>query len=289
MMLKAINITQQISGKTILKDCCLRLKPGRFTAIVGPNGAGKSTLLKAISGESRKFKGEVILNGKQLQCFKPRELSVKRAILPQHTVVNFPFTVEQVIEIGRYAHRTTAVENEIIINSVMRMTDLKKFKGRAYQTLSGGEKQRVQMARVMAQIRNKTSDPKYVLLDEPTASLDIAQQHTILSLAKNLCNENIAVMAVLHDLNLAIQYADDILFLKNGQTVAYGELKDVVTKDIIEKTFGYPVRLLEDDGELIVVPNKKSNSDKGTSPGKKLTGSLKSEVLKFNGQPVINS
>lgn len=270
-MLKATNISQQVHGRTILESCSIQLKPGTFTAVVGPNGAGKTTLLKAISGETRKYKGEVILNSKLLQHYKTRELSRVRAILPQQTVVNFPFTVEQVIEIGRYAHRTTATENEGIITEVIKLTGLSGFQGRNYQTLSGGEQQRIQLARVMAQIWDPSPDPKYLLLDEPTSSLDLAQQHALLSLAKTLCDRNIGVMAVLHDLNLAVQYADEILFLKNGRTVANGPLGEVVTRQVIEQTFGHPVRLLQDQGQLIIIPlapgtPKQRNNDKGQNP-----------------------
>jgi iron complex transport system ATP-binding protein len=253
-MLIATNISQRISGKTILESCSLKIKPGTFTAIVGPNGAGKTTLLKAISGENKKFRGEVSLNDKPLHRYKTSALSKTRAVLPQQTVVNFPFTVEQVIEIGRYAHRTTHAENEQIIASVMDMTGLSAFRGRTYQTLSGGEKQRVQLARVIAQIWDESPAPKYLLLDEPTSSLDLAQQHALLSLARNLSHQNIAVLAVLHDLNLAAHYADDILFLKNGKPIAYGPLREITTQQVIAQAFGYPVRILEDQGQLIIVP-----------------------------------
>ncbi len=253
-MLKAKHIGKQIKGSVLLDDCSFELEPGKFTAVVGPNGAGKTTLLKIISGESSKYSGEITLNSKPLGQYKTRELSLSRAILPQQTVVNFPFTVEQIIEVGRYAHRSPATKNQAIIAEVMNLCGLHAFKGRIYQTLSGGEKQRVQMARVMAQIWEKSEHPKYVLLDEPTASLDLAQQHVLLSLARRLCRQNIAVIAVLHDLNLAIQYADDLLFLKKGKAMAYGEVKEVASRKVIEETFGHPVNLLEHHGELIVVP-----------------------------------
>ncbi|MGY5848747.1 heme ABC transporter ATP-binding protein [Salegentibacter sp. HM20] len=260
-MLKAKHIGKQIKRDILLDDCSFQLEPGKFTAVVGPNGAGKTTLLKIISGESSNYSGEITLNGNPLRHYKNRELSLSRAILPQQTVVNFPFTVEQIIEVGRYAHRSSAAKNQAIIEEVMKLCGLNAFKGRIFQTLSGGEKQRVQMARVMAQIWEKSEHPKYVLLDEPTASLDLAQQHVLLSLARRLCRQNIAVIAVLHDLNLAIQYADDLLFLKKGKAVAYGEVKEVASRKIIEETFGHPVNLLEHQGQLIVVPD--SNTGRG--------------------------
>ncbi|MBT30927.1 MAG: heme ABC transporter ATP-binding protein [Thalassobius sp.] len=248
------NISKSIGRKTILRNCSLQIEPGKFTAVVGPNGAGKTTLLKILSGETKKFAGEVKLNGKNISNFKNHELSKLRAILPQHTVVNFPFTIEQVIEIGRYAFKDSSAAKEEVIDKAIALTGLEKYKGRHYQTLSGGEKQRVQMARVIAQLLHNSPDPKYLLLDEPTSSLDLAQQHALLALAKKQCNRHIGVLAILHDLNLAIQYADDILFLKEGQTVAYGACNEVATTDVIEETFSHPVKLIEDNGQLIIVP-----------------------------------
>lgn len=253
-MFKATHISKIINKKVILDSCDIKLQPGKFTAIVGPNGAGKSTLLKILAGEDKFYNGEVNLNGKLLTKYKTRELAKVRAIMPQHTMVNFPFTVEQVVEIGRYGHPNDA-HNQSYIEDAIEMTGLQAMRNRSYQTLSGGEKQRVQMARVIAQISGKSLDPRYLLLDEPTSSLDLAQQHNLLSLAKRLCTDQIGVMAVLHDLNLALQYADEILFLKKGKTTAYGEISKVVNEEVIENTFEYPVRLLYEDAKIIVIPS----------------------------------
>ena len=272
-MLRATDIARTIDRKSILRDCSLELTPGRFTAVVGPNGAGKSTLLRIISGEDQPTRGSVRLNEQPLRAYDSQALSRLRAVLPQHTTVNFPFTVEQVIEIGRYAHRSRIADNERIIAEVMQRTGLNSFSGRAYQTLSGGEQQRVQMARVMAQLwdeahQNEQSPPKYLLLDEPTSSLDLAQQQVLLGLAKDLSRRSLGVLAILHDLNLAIQYADDILFLKNGGPVAYGPCQEVVTQEVIEETFSHPVKLIYDHGQTIVVPQANSFSHFVTLNGK---------------------
>lgn len=260
-MLRATNLLRTVQGTTILQECSLTLTPGRFTAVVGPNGAGKSTLLRMLSGEDQPNEGDVWLNGQRLNQYSSRALSQMRAVLPQHTTVNFPFTVAQVIEIGRYTHRSHAAKNERIITEVMQLIGLTSFRERTYQTLSGGEQQRVQMARVMAQLWDDTPDtpPKYLLLDEPTSSLDLAQQQLLLGLARDLGRRPLGLLAILHDLNLAVQYADDILFLKQGRTVAYGPVEEVVTQEIIEETFSLPerrfsVRLIRDHGQLIIVP-----------------------------------
>ncbi|MEM6297616.1 MAG: heme ABC transporter ATP-binding protein [Bacteroidota bacterium] len=260
MMFQAAGISKFIRQKCLLDRCSLDIKPGTFVAVVGPNGAGKSTLLKAMAGESKPSSGEIKINGKPLQKYSPKELSRVRAILPQFTFVNFPFTVRQVIEIGRYAHDPKENTNQIL-DEILELTGLAHFAERSYQTLSGGEQKRVQMARIIAQLWGNTETPRYALLDEPTASLDLAQQHELLGLAKQLCQQNIGVLAILHDLNLAIQYADEILFLKQGKTMAYGACDQCVTQEIIEETFAYPVRLLREEGQLLVAPLPKTLSN----------------------------
>lgn len=252
-MFVAENISYRIGRKEILNDCSLTLKPGKFTAIVGPNGAGKTSLLKVMSNETTKCEGHILLNGKETKKINNKEISRQRAVLPQNTSLNFPFTIEQVIEIGRYPHNTIKAENDRIISDVIAQTNLTNFKGRVYQTLSGGEQQRVQLARVMAQMWDETVFPKYLLLDEPTASLDISQQHNIMHLARQTLSRNMGVMAIIHDLNLAVQYADYIIFMKEGKIIAQGMTRDVLSKEIIEETFSHPVQLLTDEGGRTVV------------------------------------
>jgi iron complex transport system ATP-binding protein len=247
MSLVAENISYRIKKKTILRDCSLNILPGRFTAVAGPNGAGKTTLLRIMSHEITKYSGSISLNTKSVTAMHHKELSEQRAVLPQHTTVNFPFTIEQVVEIGRYPHRSTRLENERIIDEVMLRTNVYHLKGRLYQSLSGGEQQRVQMARVMAQIWDQHELPRFLLLDEPTSSLDLAQQHSLLELIRELCLRNIGVLSIIHDLNLAAQYADDVLFLKDGRTIAYGTVNEIMTKEIIEDTFGHPVNVTYDE------------------------------------------
>ena len=263
-MLQAIDISKTIKDKKILKPCSLSVIPGEFTAVVGPNGAGKSTLLRILSGEDKASSGEVFLNNQPQNSYSSKSLSRLRAVLPQSTSINFPFTVEQVVEIGRYAHATSDQQNQQIIADILQRTGLTHFRERAYQTLSGGEQQRVQMARVLAQLWHggyhaQEARPRYLLLDEPTSSLDLAQQQKLLSLARDSCQEGVGVLAILHDLNLAMQYADRILFLKKGQTVAYGPVGEAVTQTVIEDTFSHPVRLFQDQGQWVVVPQAYSN------------------------------
>lgn len=254
-MLHVDNLTRSMKGRTLLDACSLSIKPGSFLAVVGANGAGKSTLLRMVSGELKPTSGHIQINELPLKTFTPKSLSRIRATLPQHTSVSFPFTVEQVVEIGRFPHATSKDENEQIVGKILKRTGLIPFAKRTYQTLSGGEQQRVHMARVMAQLWGQQKEPRYLLLDEPTSSLDLAQQQRILSQAASLKQENIGVMAILHDLNLALQFADHILFLKHGKTIAYGDIEEVVNQEVIEETYDHPVRILQDGNHRIIVPD----------------------------------
>lgn len=245
-MYQASDIWFRVRDKIILQDINITLQPGTFTAVVGPNGAGKSTLLKTLAYEHNRFQGEVVINGKSARLYSPKALSKVRAVLPQHSYLQFSFSVEQVVMLSRHAHQTSRTENARIVEEVMELTSVTAFRDRNYTTLSGGEKQRVQLARVLAQVWEETVYPRYILLDEPTSSLDIAQQQQIFSLAKQVCSRNIGVMAIVHDLNQAVQFADQLFFLKDGKIAASGDARKVFTKSIIEETFCCSVNLYHD-------------------------------------------
>lgn len=264
-MYEAFNICHRIRNKVILKDVNISLRPGTFTAVVGPNGAGKSTLLKTLAYENNVFQGDVFVNGKPLQSYNARALSLVRAVLPQHSQVQFAFTVEQIILLGRHPHRTTKVEDLQVAEEVMNLTNVAAFRHRSYQTLSGGEKQRVQLARVLAQVWEETVYPRYILLDEPTSSLDIAQQQLIFSLARQVCTRNIGVMAIVHDLNQAVQFADELYFMRDGFITASGEAQKVFTKSNIEEAFCCRVNLYHDpcNNCPYIVPDRAGNIKMG--------------------------
>lgn len=260
-MLKAANLSVNIQDKTIVQGINLALVPGTFTAVVGPNGAGKSTLLKALSGELPVQAGEITINGNPLRSYTPRALSLVRAVLPQHSQVQFSFTVEQIVLLSRHGHRNTKQENDSIVEAVLELTGTISFRSRHYQSLSGGEKQRVQLARVLAQVWEETLYPRYILLDEPTSSLDIAQQQIIFSLARSVCSRNIGVMAIVHDLNQAVQFADQLYFMRDGKITAAGDALKVFTKSNIEETFCCRVNVYHDpcNNCPYIVPDRSAN------------------------------
>lgn len=259
-MLRSENISYQVGKKPILKSCSLTVNPGEFTAIVGPNGAGKSTLLKVLAKEAKAQQGNVSFNGCDIQQLDSEALSKIRAVMPQHSSISFPFSIEQIIEIGRFPHKTSKAENDNIIDAVIKHNKLDSYRGRLYQTLSGGEQQRVQLARIMAQVWDKSAYPKYLLLDEPTSDLDILHQHTLLSTAQHMCQQNMGVLAILHDLNLAAQYASHIVLMKAGKIYKQGLSEEVLTKENIEHVFDHPVELLKEPntGRTVIISIPKS-------------------------------
>ncbi|HYF69077.1 MAG TPA: heme ABC transporter ATP-binding protein [Ohtaekwangia sp.] len=245
-MYEAIDISLKAGERFIVKNVNLAITPGTFLAVVGPNGAGKSSLLKVLSHEQQRYSGSVQVNGMAIRSYTPKSLSLIRAVMPQHSYLQFAFSVEQVIRLARQAHRSAKAVNDLIVEEVLEVTGMQKFRDRNYLTLSGGEQQRVQLARVLAQVWEETVYPRYILLDEPTSNMDIAQQQFMFNLVKNICPRNIGVMAIVHDVNLAIQYADNICMMRNGEVIDSGKSFDVFTKTNIEKTFCCKVNIYHD-------------------------------------------
>ncbi|QCR21139.1 heme ABC transporter ATP-binding protein [Pontibacter sp. SGAir0037] len=243
-MLIAENISYARGKKQILEKVSLQLEPGVFTAVLGPNGAGKSTLLKLVSKETGGHTGSIRLNGKSLADYTARELALVRAVLPQSVHVNFPFKAREIVQLGRLPHREALKKSIRVTEEVMDATGIRHLADRNYASLSGGEQQRVQLARVIAQLKGSSRQPRFLLLDEPTSSLDMAQQHSMLHIAREMCRQDIGVLAILHDMNLAAQYADELLFLKKGKTVAQGRTADLMQEEVLEATFAHPVQVM---------------------------------------------
>ncbi|MGB4842989.1 MAG: heme ABC transporter ATP-binding protein [Ferruginibacter sp.] len=239
-MLKAQNIYYRIGDKLILSGISAEFKPGEFNMILGPNGSGKSSFLKVFSGEIHKYDGAVFYGEEKITQLKKEELAKQRAVMSQQPELSFPLMVEEVVMMGRYPHFTfnPNKKDEDICQAVMERMNLVSLKERNYLTLSGGEKQRVQYARVLAQIWEKPSTGfRYLFLDEPLTSLDINYQQEFLQIAREFTNNDTVLVAVMHDINLAIQYADKLFFLKEGELVAHGEPKEILTEKLIKNVF----------------------------------------------------
>jgi iron complex transport system ATP-binding protein len=247
-LIEARNISYQVQGKQILEDVSLRLKGGEVLALLGPNGAGKSTVRKILSGDLPPTSGEVLMNEKPLSEWTFVERAKVRAVLPQDSSLNFPFSVMEVVLMGRAPHLLQGSESKKdyeIARAALEAVDASKLEERIYPTLSGGERQRVHLARVLAQIwePSETGKNRCLLLDEPISNVDIAHQHQTLKIVRKFAREEVAVLIILHDLNLAAQYADQILMIKEGKIVAQGKPEKVLTPGIIRQTFQVSVAL----------------------------------------------
>ncbi|MCS5495809.1 heme ABC transporter ATP-binding protein [Cnuibacter physcomitrellae] len=250
----AKGVSVSIGGARILDDVDLEARPGELLALVGPNGAGKSTLLGVISGDVALGSGTVEIAGRPLGSWTLKHLARERAVLLQQTAVSFPFTVQQVVEMGRAPWAGTAREaddDDAIADAVLR-TDLARHLPRTVPSLSGGERARAALARILAQRTH------ILLLDEPTAALDIRHQEDVLRLARERADAGDAVIVVLHDLSLAAAFADRVCLLADGRVVADGPPATVFTEDLLSRVYDHPLEVLThpSDGTLIVLPRR---------------------------------
>ncbi|MCM2401869.1 heme ABC transporter ATP-binding protein [Rhizobium sp. S153] len=237
-MIEATNVSIRRSGRLLIDRISLAVTPGSVTAVIGPNGAGKSTLMKVLSGEIPPDEGSVSCNGRNLRQLSPIELAAERAVLPQSTVLSFPFTALEVARMGAVAYGDPDPANSA--RRALSRVGLEGFEARAYNALSGGEQQRVQFARVLAQVPSAVENGKAraLFLDEPTSSLDIGHQIAVLEIARDFARDGGAVLAILHDLNLAAEFADDLVVLSHGRVVARGRPAETLRDDVISEVYG---------------------------------------------------
>lgn len=238
--LECRGVEVQAGGRSLLSRAALQLRPGRFTAVLGPNGAGKSTLLSVLSGQRRPDAGEVLLDGRALQRFGAAELALRRAVMPQESAVAFDFTVREVVALGRFPHRRAPhPDEECLIDEAMALTDVASLAARVHNTLSGGEKARVHLARVFVQLWFARADGavRWLLLDEPTAALDLAHQHAAMRLLQARAAQGLGVVAVLHDLNLALRYADEVVLVRAGHAPQQGPTQALLQAPLIEEVW----------------------------------------------------
>ncbi|NDD17791.1 MAG: heme ABC transporter ATP-binding protein, partial [Acidimicrobiia bacterium] len=244
--LSARNVRVVRNGAVLLDDVSLEARAGELVAVLGPNGAGKSTLLGAIAGDFPLSSGAVEINGRSLADYAPRELARSRAVLPQQITISFPFTVREIVAMGRGPWLDDN-DDERIAAALQRM-DVVTLANRTYQTLSVGEQARVSMARVLAQ------DTPLLLLDEPTAVLDIGQQERFLAIARSLVDEGRAVVAVLHDLNVAMRYATNVVVLHEGRCVASGTPQTVLTPALLSNVYHQKIQVTTTaDGRAVIL------------------------------------
>lgn len=238
MSLRAKDIALELSGIKLLEGVDLCVEPGRVTAVLGPNGAGKTSLLRVLCGELAPLSGEVSLAGQSIGHWSSIERARRLAVLPQHSLLDFPFFGEEVVMLGRTPHDTGREHDEAVVTRALEAVDGTHLARRVYTHLSGGEKQRIQLARVLAQVWEPVAGAeRFLVLDEPTSSLDLAHQRLTLATVRTLAERGVGILLVLHDLNLAARCADTLVLLQCGRMAFAGAPADVLTVDNIQQVF----------------------------------------------------
>lgn len=239
----ALSVDYRVGSAVLLDDVTVEASPGTLLGLVGPNGAGKSTLLDLLAGDRRPSSGSVQLDGQALDEYSPAELALRRAVLPQQTVVRFPFTAQDIVMMGRHPHHAdpdnSKERDRAEVSAALAATDTEELAGRIFPSLSGGEQTRVALARVLAQ------QTPIILLDEPTSTLDVHHQEHTMQLLRSRADAGATVVVVLHDLNLGAAYADQLVLLDRGRVAAGGTPVDVLEADLLSRTYRQAMRVVD--------------------------------------------
>ena len=237
-MLEARDLTISYNDRVAVSNVTLTLAPGDITALVGPNGAGKSTLLRSLNGQVPRTSGVVLLDGQPIEKYNRRTIGRRVAVVAQEAELRFPVTVLEFVLGGRFAWGPNSgwgweTEQDLhVATEVLVETEMSELRGRLMNELSGGERQRAVLARALA------TEAAFLLLDEPTANLDLSHQATLLGLVRNRCDTRQAsALVVTHDLNLTSQFADHILLMKNGKVIRFGRPEEVLTPELLNEVF----------------------------------------------------
>lgn len=257
MTYAARGVEVRVGAATLLADVSVEVAPGEIVAVAGPNGAGKSTLIATLAGDRRPDRGSVTLTGRALADWPRLDLARRRAVMSAERSVAFAFTVEEVTLLGRLPlHGGDPTEaDRAVVRTLLEAVDCAHLAGRVFATLSTGERQRVALARAIAQVTEApggepsgdaapASAERFLLLDEPTSSLDPAHQHLAMGLLRRRAEAGSGVLAVLHDLNLAAAYADRVVLMAASRVVACGPPADVLRPDLLEQVFDIPMLVL---------------------------------------------
>lgn len=264
MGLRVENASVRRGGRAILDDVTLEVNPGEMCVILGRNGAGKSTLLSLLAGDLTPDSGHASLDKIPFSRIKPDEIARRRGVLLQESSLQFPFSVEEVVRLGRIPHTPgSRTDEDRVVHNALTLCGVADRHKMIYQKLSGGEKQRVHLARVLTQIApsgNEVSiEPaRYLLLDEPVSALDLYHQIKILDTVREMAHNGCGVLVILHDVNLAVRYADRIVFLSEGRIHTEGN-PAIVHPDLLEKIYGISMHGGRDSvsGESFYLPKSK--------------------------------
>ncbi|MBD1434814.1 heme ABC transporter ATP-binding protein [Sphingobacterium sp. DN00404] len=249
-MLRIEELSYEIKGHRVLKDVSLQVRKGEVVALLGANGAGKSTLMRLISGELKPSSGNITLLDKRIDKYDNKRLAQGRAMLSQQHAISMAYTVKELVVMGRYPHfqSSPSLKDWKIVQETMDICGVTDFADRIYLSLSGGEQQRVQLARVLSQLWDNPD--ALLLLDEPISALDLHYQQKVLSIAKNLSRQGFMVLVILHDINMASLYADRIIMLKNGRKWLDGTPNEVLNNKNIYTIFSVESSISLDNHSL---------------------------------------
>lgn len=253
-LLTATDVHVELGGKHILRGVSLSIEAREVVALVGPNGAGKSTLLGALAGDITMSSGEVQVDSAPLESWSPIELSMRRAVMLQQSRVTFPYSVREVVAMGRAPWFGTDAEDQddAIVEAALAETDMVSFADRRFSTLSGGEQARASLARCLAQ------QARLIMLDEPTAALDIHHQEEILTIARARAAAGDGVVIVMHDLALAAAHADRVVVMADGLIVGSGTPHEVLNETLLSEVYRHDLEVITHPrtGDPIVIPRR---------------------------------
>ncbi|WP_298964708.1 heme ABC transporter ATP-binding protein [uncultured Roseibium sp.] len=244
----------------IVKEVSFSAVAGEVLAIIGPSGSGKTTLMRAMTGESA-YRGSIKLAGRQVRELDPGAQADLRGVLPQNSQISFPLNVTEVVSLGFLCHRPERVDRGPRVREALAKVGLNGFEGRIYQDLSGGEQQRVQLARVLVQVWDPVpmdGPAHWLFLDEPVSSLDIKHQYQIMQLARDYADSGGGVVTVMHDLNLTLAFADKVLVMKDGYGLAFGRREEVMTAELLSTAYDFPLKMTanENGEDPLVTPER---------------------------------
>ena len=250
MSLNLESVSLKLDNRQILKDVSLEINEGEIVSVIGPNGAGKSSLLNVLTGDINPDSGEIFYDDKQLKQISIQERAFTRSVMSQMQTLVFNFSVKDVIEMGWLQRGNSDFSNNfsMAFKNVTKECNVHNLIHRKFNSLSGGEQRRVHFARTLLQLwrPSESNDPRYLLLDEPTANLDLSSEMLLMNILKKRASLNVGIMVILHDLNLASHFADKIAIIKDGEIMAFGEPEKIMEDAFLTSIYDVPIKVKHD-------------------------------------------